>query len=218
MRSTLSDDDFIYKYLPKKSNKVTFLLLHGTGGDENDLIPLAEMISEDTSILSPRGKVLENGMPRYFRRLEEGVFDLEDLKFRTDELADFLERMTKKYDIETLVALGYSNGANIGASLLLQRPKSLEGAMLFRVMVPFEPEKLPILKEKRVLMSCGNRDPLIPQIMSRKLHEMFEKSGAQIRMNWVNAGHGLVQGDIESAREWFHSNFGEYTSREMNRH
>lgn len=204
----LSGEDFIYKYLPKQGNKkVTFLLLHGTGGDENDLIPVAEMISEDTSILSPRGKVLENGMPRYFRRLEEGVFDLEDLKFRTDELADFLERMTKKYDIETLVALGYSNGANMAASLLLQRPESLGGAILFRVMVPFEPPKFPSLKGKKILMSCGKLDPLIPQTMSRKLHEMLEKSGAIVSMNWVDAGHGLIQGDIESAREWFHGNF-----------
>ena len=205
----LSGEDFIHKYLPKKGNKkkVTFLLLHGTGGDENDLIPVAEMISEDTSILSPRGKVLENGMPRYFRRLEEGVFDLEDLKFRTDELADFLEHMTKKYDIETLVALGYSNGANMAASLLLQRPESLVGAILFRVMVPFEPPKLPSLTGKKILMSCGNLDPLIPQIMSRKLHEMLEKSGALVSMNWVDAGHGLVQGDVERAREWFHGNF-----------
>ena len=185
------------------------MLLHGTGGDENDLVPFAEMISEKASILSPRGKVLENGMTRYFRRLEEGVFDLEDLKFRTDELADFLKRVTRKYDIETssLVAIGYSNGANMAASLLLQRPESLGNAILFRVMVPFSPTKLPVLKGKKIFMSCGNLDPLIPQTMSRKLHEIFEKSGAEVTMNWVSAGHGLVQEDIEKAREWFHSNF-----------
>ena len=144
---------------------MTLLLLHGTGGDENDLIPIARMIdTAGASILSPRGKVLENGMPRFFRRLSEGVFDLEDLKFRTHELADFLQNASKlyKFNPEQTMAVGYSNGANIAASMLLLRPEALAGAILFRAMVPFVPESVPNLSGKHIFMSAGLHDPIIP--------------------------------------------------------
>src|SRR6266480_356877 len=148
--------DFVHEFVPG-SSKRTLLLLHGTGGNEHDLIRLGHEIDPEAAILSPRGKVLENGMPRFFKRLAEGVFDLEDLKFRTYELADFVEEASKVYgfDLQHVVALGYSNGANIAASELLLRPAILSSAILFRPMVPLIPEVLPDLSTKHVFISAG---------------------------------------------------------------
>src|ERR1700719_2478432 len=134
--------DFIHEFVPGNSDR-TLLLLHGTGGNERDLIPLGQELDPNASLLSPRGKVLENGMPRFFRRLAEGVFDLEDLKKRTQELADFVVSAAEHYKIDNkqIVAVGYSNGANIAASMLLLRPEVLPAAILFRAMVPLIPEQ-----------------------------------------------------------------------------
>jgi predicted esterase len=144
-----------------KSNPLTLLLLHGTGGNEDDLIQVGQMISQSASLLSPRGKVLENGMPRFFKRLAEGVFDLEDLKFRTNELADFVTGASSFYGfyLDKTVAVGFSNGANIAASLLLSNPDTIKGAILFRAMIPFIPNNLPDLSNKKVLLSAGMSDP-----------------------------------------------------------
>ena len=150
-----TDLDFIHQFIPGSSDR-TLLLLHGTGGDENDLIPLGRELDPAAALLSPRGKVLENGYPRFFRRLAEGVFDLEDLKQRTDELADFVVAAAEHYhfDARKLVAVGYSNGANVAASILLRRPGVLPSAILLRAMVPFIPEELPNLSWSPGL-DCG---------------------------------------------------------------
>src|SRR5882724_8003976 len=155
--------DFIHEFVPGTSNR-TLLLLHGTGGNEHDLIPLGREIDPTAAILSPRGKVLEDGMPRFFRRFAEGIFDEEDLKKRTDELANFVGAAVEQYELaaDQIVAVGYSNGANIAASLLLLRPGTLRAAILFRAMVPLVPEKLPDLSLLRVWIGAGNQDPIIP--------------------------------------------------------
>src|SRR5918992_1108121 len=144
-RSLSSELGFIHQFIPSfdTQDKVTFLLLHGTGGNEQDLIPLGRELNPRAAMLSPRGKVLESGMPRFFRRLAEGVFDIEDLKFRTHELADFVEKASKvyKFDLRYIISIGYSNGANIAASMLLRKPQTLSGAILFRAMVPLVPKK-----------------------------------------------------------------------------
>src|SRR6266540_1154198 len=129
--------DFIHEFVPGTSHW-TLLLLHGTGGNERDLIPLGRELDPNASLLSPRGKILENGMPRFFRRLAEGVFDLEDLKTRTNELADFVDAAMRHYELaaDHIVGVGYSNGANIAASILLLRPKIMHAAILFRAMLP----------------------------------------------------------------------------------
>src|SRR5882724_6151610 len=149
--------DFIHEFVLGKSNR-TLLLLHGTGGNERDLIPLGHELDPNASLISPRGKILENGMPRFFRRLAEGVFDLEDLKKRTNELADFIASAAKHYKLtaDQIVAVGYSNGANIAASMLLLRPEILHAAILFRAMAPLVPEKLPDLSSVRVWIGAGN--------------------------------------------------------------
>src|SRR5919199_1719927 len=183
----------------------TFLLLHGTGGNEEDLIPLAYELDKKAAILSPRGKVLENGItPRFFRRLAEGVFDLEDLKFRTNELADFVIDASKTYnfDLQHVIAVGYSNGANIAASMLLLRPEILSSVILFRAMVPLVPEILPDLSNKHIFMSSGVYDPIVSRQEAERLYGLFKKAGANISLSWQESGHELTMDDIGKAKEW----------------
>lgn len=205
--------DFIHRFITANSKakkpNLTLLLLHGTGGTENDLIPLGKELATNASILSVRGKVLENGMPRFFRRLEEGVFDLEDLKMRTDELADFILKSSSiyKFDLKRLVAVGYSNGANIGASLLLKRPEVLSGAILFRAMVPFVPDALPDLSKKSIILLEGLRDPIVSKEEAESLLKIFNKARSDVTMRWQGSGHNLTQEDIDCAKEWLEVNF-----------
>jgi len=198
------DTDFKHIFAPGDLRLPVLLLLHGTGGDERDLLELGESVSPASAILSVRGKVLEHGMPRFFRRLAEGAFDLEDLKFRTEELSDFIVQARKEYDLgeRPIVALGYSNGANIAASILLSRPDILSGAILLRAMVPFEPDKLPDLRGKKVQMLSGLMDNIIPADNSARLAEMLKEAGADVAFTLKPAGHGLIQSDISDMKNW----------------
>src|SRR6266852_3719009 len=195
--------DFIHEFVPG-SSKRTLLLLHGTGGNERDLIPLGREIDPAAAILSPRGKVLENGMPRFFRRLAEGIFDEEDLKRRTHELADFVGAAAQHYQFaaDKVVAVGYSNGANIAASLLLLRPETLRAAVLFRVMVPLIPEKLPDLSSVRVWIGAGDQDPIIPTSETQRLVELLRRAGAEVTIRFANATHGLTDAEVRTAKKW----------------
>jgi phospholipase/carboxylesterase len=200
---------FIHKFIPpessKNNNSLTLLLLHGTGGEENDLIPIAKMLEiTNASILSPRGKVLENGMPRFFRRLAEGVFDIEDLKFRTNELADFVQNASRRYafDLNRIMAIGYSNGANIAASVLLLRPEILSNAILFRPMIPLIPDTLPNLSDKHILISAGSHDPIVPSHQTEDLFDLLRNAGANVSIQWQASGHELTQRDVKVARDW----------------
>lgn len=188
----------------------TLLLLHGTGGNEEDLIPIGHEISSEAAILSPRGKVLENGvMPRFFRRLAEGVFDIEDLMFRTNELADFVKNASKFYgfDMHYVVVVGYSNGANIACSMLLLRPEVVSAAILFRPMVPFQPDVLPDLGNKHIFMSSGRYDPIVPQQEVERLFNLFKKAGAETSLNWQDGGHELSMEEVKKAKKWISSYF-----------
>ncbi len=182
----------------------TLLVLHGTGGDENDLVSLGRELAPGAAILSPRGKVSEYGAPRFFRRLAEGVFDHEDLVFRTHELADFVEAATKEYGLDPskLVATGYSNGANIAASLILLRPGLLRAAILFRAMVPLEPEEIPDLSGMPVYMASGRRDRMIPPDNSERLAEMLRAAGADVDLRWRETGHALTYEEVAEAKQW----------------
>jgi len=195
--------DFIHEFVPGTSER-TLLLLHGTGANERDLIPLGRELDSSAALLSPRGKVLENGMPRFFRRLAEGVFDLEDLKKRTNELADFVAAAARHYQFagDKVVAVGYSNGANIAASMLLLRPEILRGAVLFRAMVPLIPESLPDLSSVRVWIGAGSGDPIIPTSETQRLVELLRSAGADVTLRFFNAGHDLTSSDVETARHW----------------
>ena len=180
------------------------MLLHGTGGNERDLIPLGRELDPNAALLSPRGKVLENGMPRFFRRLAEGVFDLEDLKYRTNELADFVTAAAQHYGFasDQLVAVGYSNGANIAASMLLLRPEIMHRAILFRAMVPLIPDTLPDLSSVRVWIGAGDQDPIVPPSETQRLVELLRRAGADVTIRFFKAGHGLTNDDVEAARHW----------------
>ena len=197
------EPDFIHEFIPGDSPR-TLLLLHGTGGNERDLIPLGRELDAKAALLSPRGKVLENGMPRFFRRLAEGVFDLEDLKYRTNELADFVTAAAQHYEFATdqLVAVGYSNGANIAASMLLLRPQLLPTAILFRAMVPLHPEKEPNLSSVRVWIGAGDQDPIVPASETKRLAELLRRVGADVTIHFAKAGHGLTNNELEAAGHW----------------
>jgi phospholipase/carboxylesterase len=195
---------FVHRFEPSAGSPVTLLLLHGTGGDEDDLIGLGKTLLPGAALLSPRGKVLENGMPRFFRRLSEGVFDMDDLARRTHELAEFVDKASKSYGFDTkkVVAAGYSNGANIAASVLLSHPGLLAGAVLMRVMDPFTEFAVPDLTGKKVLIEAGTEDKLIPKEQPEALARLFEKGNAVVALHWQRAGHQLTQGDVEVARKW----------------
>lgn len=189
--------------------KPTFLLLHGTGGNESDLLPLAGMIDPDASVLSVRGNVLENGMPRFFRRLAEGVFDEKDLVFRTKELYEFLDEASKKYsfDRKNIVAIGYSNGANIAASLLFHYQDALKGAILFHPMVPRRGINLPDLSETKVFIAAGTNDPICSPQESSELQLLLAQAHAKVDIHWENKGHQLTLGEIKAAAKWYQEMF-----------
>jgi phospholipase/carboxylesterase len=185
--------------------KPTLLLLHGTGGNELDLLPLAGKIDDEASVLSVRGNVLENGMPRFFRRLAEGIFDEEDLIFRTKELNEFLDEAAKKYgfDRENIIAIGYSNGANIAASLLFHYQNALTGAILHHPMVPRKGIDLPDLSGKAVFIAAGTNDPICSPMESSELQALLVKANANVDLHWENRGHQLTAQEVEAAAHWY---------------
>jgi phospholipase/carboxylesterase len=185
--------------------KPTLLLLHGTGGNELDLLPLAGRIDDEASVLSVRGNVLENGMPRFFRRLAEGVFDIEDLIFRTKELNEFLDESANKYgfDRNNILAIGYSNGANIAASLLFHYKNALKGAILHHPMVPRKGIDLPDLTGKSVFIAAGTNDPICSPMESAELQSLLEKANADVEIHWENRGHQLTVTEVEAAAQWY---------------
>ncbi len=201
-----SPSNFEHVWEPVDGSATTLLLLHGTGGSEHDMLPLARQLAPGFSRLSPRGKVLEGGVSRrFFRRHAEGQLDIPDLLRRTDELAAFVAGSASDYgfDPSRVVAIGFSNGANIAASLLFRHPGLLRGAALLRPMLPYEPEPDLDLKGTSVLVAAGDRDPLIPATQSRELAQRLEAAGAAVTVRMdPAAGHGLVQEDLVALAAW----------------
>jgi phospholipase/carboxylesterase/glyoxalase family protein len=193
-----------HKHVWEQGGPDTLLLLHGTGGDEHDLLALGRELAPGASLLSPRGNVLEGAMPRFFKRLAEGVFDLADLERRTRDLAAFVREAAESYDfdLDRITAVGFSNGANIAASVLLRDPGLLRRAVLFRAMVPFEPEQPPRLKGASVYIGAGRLDPIIPQANVERLAAILRDGGAAVTLDWQPAGHGLTKADVDNARDW----------------
>jgi len=198
--------DFIHQFIPAPDGRTrrVLLLLHGTGGNENDMIPLGRDLDPDAALLSLRGNVLENGMPRFFRRLAEGVFDEEDVVRRANELADFIGTAAAKYhfDQNQLTAVGYSNGANIAAAVFLLRPGTIRSAVLFRAMVPLRPETKPNLSGTRALICSGTHDPIIPVENAERLTAMLQVAGADVTLRLQNGSHQLVFDEIAAAKNW----------------
>lgn len=143
-------------------------------------------------------------MPRFSRRLAEGVFDLEDLKTRTNELADFVAAAVRHYQLaaDDIVGVGYSNGANIAASILLLRPEIMRAAILFRAMVPLVPDKIPDLSSVRIWIGAGDEDPIVPASETKRLAELLRRAGADVTIRFAEAAHGLTNDDVEAAHHW----------------
>jgi len=202
--------DFVH-YHEEGSSPLTLLLLHGTGGDEQSLVPIGRQLAPDARLLSPRGRVLEGGaQTRFFRRLAEGVFDLEDLIFRTHQLADFVQAASGTYgfDLKSVVAVGYSNGANIAGALLLLRPEVLAGALLLRPMVPLLPEILPSLGRRPVFIAAGEQDELITRDQPEALAALLRQAGADVTLRWEPATHKLSRQELDAAVDWLRSHWG----------
>lgn len=200
------EPSFVHIYIPPEDPSAgsTLLLLHGTGGDEKSLVPLAGRILPGAGILSPQGKILENGMPRFFRRFSQGVFDLDDLRLRTTELTEFILNAAPFYsfDRNKLIALGYSNGANIASSILLTYSSVIPYAVLFHPVVPFVPEKLPDLSGTEVLITGGTNDPVVSPEGTENLAALLKEAGARVEVFWQENGHSLTRDEITAARSF----------------
>jgi phospholipase/carboxylesterase len=195
---------FVHRFEPATADGVApVLLLHGTGGDENDLVPLGHTVAPGAALLSPRGQVLEHGMPRFFRRLAEGVFDEDDVRRRALDLADFVEAARNRYRLEAPLALGYSNGANITAAVLLLRPQALAGAILLRAMAPLTDPPRADLAGKPVLIVSGAQDPIALPDNAARLADMLRQAGATVDHRALPAGHPLTNTDVTLARGWW---------------
>lgn len=200
----------MHRFVPSPSgSRLTLLLLHGTGGDENDLLRLGRELSPAAALLSPRGKVLENGMPRFFRRLSEGVFDFADLTEQTHALARFVEGASKAYHfpVEGVVAVGYSNGANITGNILMLHPTALAGALLIRPMVPFVPDRPPELSGRPVLVLAAQRDSLVPKEETERLVGLLRSAGAEVELHWADGTHAMTGEDVTVALRWLAAKF-----------
>lgn len=188
-----------------EDNDRTLLLLHGTGGTEKDLLPIAQMIDSRANVLGVRGNVLENGMPRFFRRLAEGVFDEEDLISRTEELKQFIDEKAIQYKInrQEIFAIGYSNGANIAASLVFHYENVLAGAILHHPMVPRRNMNLPNLAQLPIFIGAGTNDMMCPAVETEELTELLTDAGADVSVHWENHGHQLTSTEIKAAKGWY---------------
>jgi predicted esterase len=202
------DLGYIHRFVPGGTGRIspTLLLLHSTGGNEDQLLGLGRSLVPEAALISPRGKVLEYGNPRFFRRLAEGVFDEEDLVLRTHELADFVGAASDAYGLDRrgVIAVGYSNGANIAASMLLLRPQVLAGAVLFHPMVPLVPDEMPNLSKRPVFIGAGELDPMAPREQTEKLASMLRNAGATVTLHWRPGGHMLTPDETRAAQEWLH--------------
>ena len=200
----MTDQGGRFNHYYEAGSGVTLLMLHGTGGNEHDLVELGTAVAPGAAILSPRGQVLENGMPRFFRRLAEGVFDLDDLHARTRELAAWIRVFAVEQRItdQPIVAIGFSNGANMAGSLLLSEPGLLAGAILLRPMVPFVPDRLPSLAGVKVLIGAGTHDQLITVAETERLNDLLVACNAEVELYWQPGGHGLAAAEITQMREW----------------
>lgn len=196
---------FKHRYIPARDAAApTLLLLHGTGGSEEDLLDLGSHVLPQAGLLSPRGAVDENGMARFFRRIREGVFDLDDLRRRSADLAQFVATSSSSYGFDPgrVIAVGYSNGANIAASLLLLHPSVLAGAVLFHAMVPIVPEMLPNLRGVPVFITAGRQDPIVPAEQAEDLARLLGDAGAEVTVHWEGGGHGLSMAEVDAAVGW----------------
>jgi predicted esterase len=206
-----SDLRFAHRFIPAQAGNdaPTLLLLHGTGGDESDLVPFGQAAAPGAALLSPRGRISENGMPRFFRRFGEGRFDEANLRDEAQALASFVTNAAKTYQFDPtrVVALGFSNGANIAAGLLLLHPRVLAGAVLLRPMVPLIPANAPDLRGRPILISAGQYDPIVPQANTLQLAKLLQSAGAEVTLKRQPLGHNLASPDLQDSTHWLREQF-----------
>jgi phospholipase/carboxylesterase len=204
---TEKDLGFIHRFLPAEDSASgeTLVVLHGTGGDENDLVGIGQSVAPGAAILSPRGNVLEKGAPRFFKRLAEGVFDPKEVRSRGEELARFIHAAISGYQLDAsrIHALGYSNGANIASTVMFIEPGLLQSAVLFRPMLVYEPEEPPDLGGSAVFISAGRIDQIVPVESVERLVELFETAHTEVTQKWQLTGHNLVPSEVREAADWF---------------
>ena len=200
------DLGYIHRFIPSTDpgSTETLLVLHGTGGNENDLVGFGQAVAPGAAILSPRGKVLENGAPRFFRRLAEGVFDPKEVRSRAEELARFIRSASIEYNLDSsrIFALGYSNGANVASTVMLIEPGVIQGAILLRPMLVYEPEVVPDLSGYSAFISAGRMDPIVTADNVQKLYDLLTSAGTEVVLNWQLAGHNLTPGEVREASVW----------------
>jgi predicted esterase len=202
----VTDDlGFIHRFVPGEESADTLLVLHGTGGNESDLIGIGQAIAPGAAILSPRGNVLENGAPRFFKRIAEGVFEPKEVRTRAEELARFIRAaaVTYRLDPSRIFAFGYSNGANIASTVMLIEPGAIQGSILFRPMLVYEPPDKPDLSGSSIFISAGRLDPIVPTASVEQLAEIFRSGNADVTLKWQISGHNLVPSEVREAAEWF---------------
>lgn len=204
---TEKDLGFVHRFVPaeESASGETLVVLHGTGGDENDLIGIGEAVAPSAAILSPRGNVLEKGAPRFFKRLAEGVFDPKEVRSRGEDLARFIRSAISMYQLDAsrIHALGYSNGANIASTVMFIEPGLLQSVVLFRPMLVYEPEERNDLSGSGVFISAGRMDPIVPVTSVERLVELFETAHAEVTLKWQLTGHNLVPSEVREAADWF---------------
>lgn len=202
----MSELGFTHRFRPASGSPDTLLVLHGTGGNEDDLIGIAQAVAPGAAVLSPRGNVLEHGAPRFFKRLREGVFDPAEVRSRGEELAAFIRAATAKYELDParVFALGYSNGANIASTVMLIDPRLVRAAVMLRPMLVFEPspEEQIDLSGSAALISAGRVDPIVPTASVEKLAQLLEARGAEVTLKWQLGGHNLVPSEVKEAADW----------------
>jgi phospholipase/carboxylesterase len=201
-------NDFTHQFVPAEgTSRTTLVLLHGTGGDEHDLLPLGRALDPAAALLSPRGRVVEGSMPRFFRRFAEGRFDLDDVRVRAAELTAWLDEAALAYGLarDRMVAVGYSNGANIAHATMLLHPESFAGAALLHAQFVLAPSPLPSLAGRAVFLAAGQADPIVPLAEAQRLAETLAAAGATVTPFWSSGGHALTREDVAQATQWLNS-------------
>ena len=193
-----------YIYL-EKNKKRLIILLHGTGGNENSLLSLGEYIDENASLLGVRGNIDENGLNRFFKRLRPGVFDIENLYYETENLSNFIEKLVgdEAFNIDEVVLLGYSNGANILGSLLFRKNLAIKAAILMHPMVPTREVLISNPKETKILITAGVNDSMVPVGETKELFDILAKNYKKSTLEWFNQGHGIGKQEIDFIKEWY---------------
>jgi phospholipase/carboxylesterase len=198
----MSEDNYVHAALPGLPGGPLLLLFHGTGGDEHQFIRLGQELVPGAAIVAPRGDVSEFGAARFFRRTGEGVYDMDDLAVRTQKMAGFIGAHREAAKSSAAVGLGYSNGANILASVLFADPALFDAVVLMHPLIPFEPDIKGDLAGKRILMTAGRRDPICPPDLTSRLDAYLRAAGADVTVAWHEGGHEIRPSEIEAVRHF----------------